>query len=127
MELRLTTLASRHAANLQVAALTASTPSLKLHQRRLVDDGLAIGSLQGRPAVQTCLIGLGHGVTAVALRDLKPHQTANASLLLQRWIGLDRQNDSSCLLVTIVQGQPAGSPPSSQAMVQTLQAFLRAI
>jgi hypothetical protein len=127
MELRLTTLASRHAANLQVAALTASTPSLKLHQRRLLDDGLAIGRLQDRPAVQTCLIGSGHGVTAAALHGLKPHQAANASLLLQRWLGLDRHAGNTCLLVTVVQDQPPGSRPSSQAMVQTMQALLRAI
>ena len=128
MELRLTTLVSRRSADLQVASLTRETPFLSLKQRHLVGDQVAVGLLAQRSALQTCVIGSGHAVTAQGLHDLKPHNPANASLLLRRWLGMSPQPESTCLLVTLVQAGklPQGTALSTASMLNELQAFLEA-
>lgn len=127
-ELRLTTLVSGRSADLQVASLTRATPFLHLKQRHLVGDQVAVGLLEGRTALQTCVIGSGHAVTAEALHDIKPHSPSNASLLLRRWLGISPQTENSCVLVTLVQvGKlPPGNPGNSASMLLELQAFLDA-
>lgn len=106
-ELRLANLESRHSSNLQVAALTSALPHLRLQQRRLVGDQIAVGQLQDRSALQTCIIGGRHAVTTAALSALRPHAIANVPLLVKGWLGFHPKSVSACLLVTLVQIQPS--------------------
>ncbi|MEB3168929.1 MAG: hypothetical protein VKK97_09385 [Synechococcaceae cyanobacterium] len=119
-ELRLAAaLSARGGMTFQVAGLTSPLPALKLHDRRLLrrpSGQIASGSLSGRPALQTCLIGSSQAVTAEALQALAARQQRPSGGRLPRLLGLQPQPDSRCLLVTLL------APASSSAGATSLSA-----
>lgn len=124
LQLNLTSLAVRSTPRFQVATVTATIPSLKLNNRRLIpiaEDGqLAIGLSADHPAWQTCL--LPNGIPAVTGSALRRFRLAKGQLdntvpaKVSRWIGIQDQPGHQCLLVTIrADGQ---ATPADAASLQ---------
>lgn len=134
LELRLAAaLSARGGTTFQVAGLTSPLPVLQLRDRRLLQrpsGQIASGSLSRRHALQTCLIGSSHAVTAEALQALAARHQRPAAGRLPRLLGLQPQPDSRCLLVTLLA--PASTPAdgttlSDAAQEQALLARFEAI
>ncbi len=107
-ELRLVSVHVRRRDDVQVAWITRDSPSLSLQSRRLVGPGgeQASGRIEGRPALQTCLVdqGASPAQPAVSLADLQAAVDRRPRSAGERWrtlLGLRRTREFRCLLVTL--------------------------
>lgn len=131
LQLNLTSVAVRTTPAFQVAAITATIPSLQLRDRRLLpnaEDGqLAIGHIAERPTWQTCILPNGRSaVTGDALRiGLRAQRELDTTTLakLSRLLGIRDHPGHKCLLVTI-SGIDSSSTPAVHA---TLQPFVEEV
>lgn len=112
VELGLTRLVARRPDLLQVAALTRSDPRLSLRDRRLLQNEgqeLALGFLDGNPALQSCLVPGGRsGITAQTLEQIVGPPPHNSSDRLLRLLGLRPHRSYDCVLLSLrdTSGQP---------------------
>ena len=119
----------------QVAVLTRGIPALNLSARRLEGPGAAAarGRIQGRPALQTCLVAAGRGplraaITRAGLQAAVDQLAAGRRDRLQVWLGLRPARHYSCLLVTLVgRGRDRHSAPVAlwQRLLPVLAAELQ--
>jgi hypothetical protein len=79
--------------------------------KKVGEDEVATGRLQGKPAVQTCLTGFGNGVVTeqafFQLTIVKPE--LNGRQQLERIVGLRQNRSHQCLLVSLIA--PHGNLP----------------
>ena len=131
-ELRLVQASARQRDSFQAAFLGRDQPLLALQQRRLdrPTPGSASGRIQGRPALQTCLVPAPQGpataaVTAVALGRAADRRVANRTDTVRGLLGLQPTREFSCLLVTLRSGSAQPLPPALwQQLLQLLQASM---
>ena len=104
----------------QVAWITSDLPQLSLSRRRLAAPlpGVASGTIQGRPAYQTCLVSQGPSpaqpaVTLAALQGAVDRQPRTRADRLRSLVGLSRNRELRCLLVTLRSN--TAQPPPVQA------------
>ena len=107
---RLRLVEPRNWESFQVADVTAGIKPLEVKNRMLRirgGDELALGQIEGKPALQTCLIEGGKAVliekTFVTISWEKPKRSRRQEL--KRLLGLSRNRNHQCLLVTIRTGE----------------------
>jgi len=130
--LQLNGVAVRRWPDWQVAAFTSGVPALALRERRFSPawPGTAIGSLQGRLALQTCLVPQPAGpalpaVTREALSAMLKRSPLNPSQRLRILLGLRPAYPLSCTLLTLRAAAGVSAPPPSwRAVLQAVTAEL---
>ncbi|QPN64285.1 hypothetical protein [Synechococcus sp. CBW1004] len=119
-QLQLVSVHVRRRDDFQVAWITSDLPQLSLTRRRLDVPlpGVASGTIQGRPAYQTCLVFQGHSsadsaVTLAALQGAVDRQLRTRTDRLRSLVGFSRNREFRCLLVTL--RSTTAQPPPVQA------------
>lgn len=119
VELSLASVAVRRWPDFQVALFTKDIPALFLQKRRLDVPlaGVASGSIQGRQALQSCLVSqpTQPAIAAVTVHFLNQAVNRQVSTLSDRigsLIGFGKPRQLRCLLVTL-RGATVDPPPAS--------------
>lgn len=130
-QLLLTNVASGTMEGFQVASLTHRLPALHLQNRQLFSTSrgqLALGTIQGRPAAQTCVIGAHAAVTGKDLLDLFPRERQFSSQWFAVVLGLRPPPIQRCMLVTLkAPKSSSGSASSTRELVNDLAALLSSL
>lgn len=112
IELSRTALAVRQPKHLDVAALTATDPSLALQQRRLLqvaNGEIALGAIGDQTALQGCRTASGRSViTGQAFRRV-PRPSAITAEKVRRLLGLSPISTSTCQLFTLTTAPGPGA------------------
>lgn len=109
-ELRVLRGTSRERAKFAIDTFTAKRPELKLRNSTLSGPpARTSGVIQGRPALQTCLVALspvaqGFGVDAAQLAPLVDQAAQGREAALRRILGLQDNRDYSCVLISLRSG-----------------------
>ncbi len=120
--LQLAMLSPRSLVGFQLAAATKDQPSLKMGNRRLSqlgDDQVAIGTINKRLALQTCLTAAGKGAVTESAFAAAQQPPANARQQVQRVLGLRPNRRTDCVLVTIsstMEGSVAREEPTPASL-----------
>jgi hypothetical protein len=120
--LQLAMLSPRSLVGFQLAAATKDQPSLKMANRRLSQlggDQVAIGTINSRLALQTCLTAVGKGAVTESAFAAAQQPPANARQQVERVLGLRPNRRTDCVLVTISgrsESRVAGAEPTPASL-----------
>jgi hypothetical protein len=115
-------LSPRSLVGFQLAAATKDLPSLKMRNRRLSqlgDDQVAIGTINSRLALQTCLTAAGTAAVTESAFAVAQQPPANARQQVERVLGLRPNRRTDCVFVTISstrEGSVAGEEPTPASL-----------
>jgi hypothetical protein len=126
-ELRLLRGVARERKKLEIQSFTATRPELKLLRSTLGGPPpRAAGTIQQRPALQTCLVAanpkaLGFGVNETQLTTLVDQASRGREAEIRRILGLQANRDYSCVLISL---RSASAAPVSMARWNQLLTIL---
>lgn len=130
-ELRVLRGVSRERAKLAIQTFTAGRPELKLQNSTTNTPPIRIaGTVQGRPALQTCLVALspkaqGFGVNSEQLAPLVDRDAQGKAATIRRILGIQANRNYSCVLISLRSG--SSRPVSLARWNQLLQVLTDAL
>lgn len=125
LTLQLAMLSPRTLVGFQLAHATKERPNWKMGQRtlqKLGNDELALGPINNRSSLQTCLTAAETGAVTEAAFAAAQQPPANLRQQLERVVGLRPNRRTDCVLVTITS---AGSEQSNPAALISVYEDLR--